>query len=125
MFGSLIMHIKIKDPIKKSVPALAVIISFPLPPLRTSVPAAPSIVKASVWFVRSILEPEAFAETVWIFESLELSVKEGAPADSKRELVPLPPFIVSASPSPAAAIAIMSLPEPPVRVSVPDPPVIV
>ena len=80
-------------------PALTIfIVSAAPPPLRVSVPAPPVIVKASVWFVRSTLEPSAWALTISTFCNLLSVVNVWTPEDNCKVSDPAPPLTVSALP---------------------------
>ena len=66
--------------------------------MSTSALPAPSIVKFSVWFVKSSVEPDPLASILLTFFSLLSVVKECVPADNSKVFVPPLPSIVSLLP---------------------------
>ena len=93
------LNVSLPDPPSKvSPPAFPVIISSPPPPLSTSALPAPSIVKFSVWLVKSSVEPDALASILLIFFNLLSVVKVCVPADNCRVFVPALPSTVSLLP---------------------------
>ena len=83
-------------------------LSFPAPPLITSTPAAPTIVKPSDCEDKLRSVPELFNVTDSILLIFALSLKICVPAESTNESVPAPPFKVSELASPEAATANVS-----------------
>ena len=92
-------------------------VSSPFPLVILSIKLPPVILKLSVWLLRSIVVPLTLLLSVTFSTPTNLFsvVNVCVPDDNCKVSVPTPPSIVSASPSPAFSIIIMSSPAPPVR----------
>ena len=69
--------------------------SLPSPPVIMSPALFPVIVNPSVWLLRLIVEPDAWAITSLILEIFPSVVKVWVPVETSILLVPPPPLMVS------------------------------